>query len=87
MEEDNIIKKKAAKKKTTKKKNIDIKEDIEFKDLEGKFMLVTVGNNEKPANSDDINEIESKLLKLLEDNNINCAIFVTHHLVDIKIVK
>jgi len=72
------------KKKAPKDKNVEIKE---FKDIENKFLLVRVGTPEYPASSEQIKEIETKLVKLFEDNNINCVAFVTHHAVDIQIIE
>ena len=58
-----------------------------FSYLEGKFLLVRVGDREKAATEDQIKEIESKLLELFEKNNVNCLTFVTHHAVDITIFE
>lgn len=58
-----------------------------FKELEGNFLLVKVGNKDLPATDADIEDVEKKLVKLLEDNNINCLAFVTHHAVEMKIVE
>jgi hypothetical protein len=72
------------KKKHLKDKNVEIKE---FKDLENKFLLVRVGTPESPASSEQIKEIETKLVDLFEKNNINCLAFVTHHAIDIQIIE
>ena len=72
------------KKKSLKIKNVEIRE---FKDLENKFLLVRVGTTEFPASSEQIKEIETKIVKLFEDNNINCVAFVTHHAIDIQIIE
>ena len=58
-----------------------------FEDLEGKFLLVRVGNDKRPAEDSDILDIESKLTKLLEDNDVKCLTFVTHHAVDIMLIE
>jgi len=76
------IKKKKSQK--DKNKNVEIKE---FKDLENKFLLIRVGTPESPASSEMIKDIETKIVKLFEDNNINCVAFVTHHAVDIQIIE
>ncbi len=34
-----------------------------------------------------IKDIEAKLTGLLEDNDINCVAFVTHHAIEISILK
>jgi len=82
-------------KKTTKKKVVAKKETKtpteigvqQFESLEGKFLLVKVGNDARPATDDDIEQIEGKLTGLLEENNVNCLAFVTHHAVEIEIIE
>ncbi len=58
-----------------------------FKDLEDKFLLVKVGTNDRPATDEDILDIETKLVALLEENNINCVAFVTHHAIEFEIIE
>lgn len=58
-----------------------------FKELEGNFLLVKVGNNNHPATDEDIKDVEKKLVKLLEDNNVNCLVFVTHHAIEMEIIE
>lgn len=58
-----------------------------FKDLEGKFLLVKVGTNDRPATDEDILDIETKLVSLLEQNNIDCVVFVTHHAIEFEIIE
>ena len=58
-----------------------------FKDLEGKFLLVRVGSQESPATDPQIKDIQDKLVSLLEQNNINCVAFVTHHAVEMEIIE
>ena len=72
-----------AKEKTTKEL-VKIKT---FKDLEGKFLLVKVGTPEIPAQKDQIQDVQKKLTQLLEENNINCIAFVTHHAVEMEIIE
>ncbi len=55
--------------------------------IEGKFLHVKVGNKDRPADEPDLKDIEEKLDKLLKDNNINAAVFVTHHAVEIGIIE
>ena len=77
-------------KKDVKKKNVAKGKKTEitsFKDLEGKFLLVRVGNDALPANTDQIEDVRKKLVKLFEENNINCVTFVTHHYVDMTIIE
>lgn len=75
------------KKKTQKKK---IKKEInikKFNDLEGKFLLVKVGDKDRPANNEDIENIKDKLVDFFEKNHINCLAFVTHHAVEMEIIE
>ncbi len=60
---------------------------VKFEDLEGKFLLVKVGNDAHPATSEDIEDIGTKLTGLLEENGVNCMAFVTHHAVEMEIVE
>ena len=87
-----IVEKKVTPKKVEKKIEEEIKKEIKvktnvFKDLENKFLLVKVGNDLHPANDPQIKDIEEKLGNLLEEHNINCLSFVTHHYVDFQIIE
>ncbi len=74
-------------KKTTKKVSKTKKVDITpFKDLQGRFLHVRVGDNARPATDDDISSIEKQLADLFEENNVECLAFVTHHAVSIDIM-
>lgn len=78
------------KKKVNKNKKIEkeaVVDVIKFEDLEGKFLVVKVGSDELPANSDQIKDVCDSLTILFEKNNINCATFVTHHCVEICILE
>jgi len=61
--------------------------DVKFLDLEGKFLHVTVGDQETPATGDQINDIQEALTDLFDKNNVNCLAFVTHHLVDMSLIE
>lgn len=74
------------KKKNPKKETPIESEDILCKDLQGRFLLVRVGDRDRPANDAAIKEIEEKLVQLFKDNNINCVTFVTHHAVSIDVI-
>lgn len=74
----------STKKKTSKNKNLEI---IKFNDLEGKFLLVKVGNSAIPATPEQIGDIKKQIIELFVKNNINCLVFVTHHAVSIEIVE
>ena len=78
--EKNISKKKSATKK------VEVINEIPVSSLEGKFLLVKVGDNDKPASDDDIKDINDKLLKLFADNNVNCTTFVTHHRINMIVI-
>jgi hypothetical protein len=71
-------------KKTVKSKNIEI---TKFDDLEGKFLHVKVGSSEFPASEEHINNIQNQIVDLLEKNNVNCLVFVTHHAVSMDIIE
>ena len=79
METKNKSQKKAIKKTVVKVKT--------FKDLEGKFLLVKVGSSDIPATDIQIKDVQEKLIGLLEENNINCVAFVTHHAVNMEIIE
>ena len=66
---------------------VEIIKQVDYLDLEGKFILVRVGNNDKPASTKDIKEVTEKLEKMFSDNKINCLTFVTHHAVNIDIIE
>lgn len=62
-----------------------IKTDVNS--LHGKIILINVGSSEDPATNDDISDVREQFEKLLEKHNVNCLLYVTHHLVSIKIVE
>ena len=55
--------------------------------LNNKFLLVRVGTELHPASSQELTDIEEKLVDLFEKNNINCVAFVTHHAVEMQIIE
>lgn len=59
--------------------------NVIFESIEGKFVHVLVGSEKSPATDDDINDIETKLTKLINDNGIKALVFVTHHSVIVNI--
>jgi len=75
-------------KKTTKKTpSIEIENtEVVSYDLDGKFLLVKVGDETSPASTEQIKAVQDELVELFEKNNINCAAFVTHHLVSMEII-
>jgi hypothetical protein len=76
--------KKTAVKKTDKVKPISV---TKFKDLEGKFIHVKVGDQNRPATEEDINSIQSQLVDLFERSSVDCLTFVTHHAVSVDIIE
>lgn len=80
--------KKTSKKKVSKKKEVNSKAVTvqKFKDLEGKFLLVKVGNDAHPSTDIDVEDIENQLVGLFEEYDINCLAFVTHHAVEMEII-
>jgi len=54
-------------------------------DIEGKFIHIKVGNEVKPAEDKDVASIEEKVTEIIEENNIKCIVFVTHHAVEVKV--
>jgi len=77
----------STKKDTSKKKKRKSSTVSKYKDLEGKLLHIRIGDNSKPATSSDIKDIENRFNNLLEENNINCIAFVTHHAVSIDIIE
>lgn len=71
-------------KEIVKNKNITISK---FKDLEGKFLHIKVGNTESPASAEQIFDIQKNIVKLFLDNNVNCLTFVTHHAVSMDVIE
>jgi hypothetical protein len=60
---------------------------ISCPDLENKFLLVRVGNNEKPASDAQIKEVRDMIDDLIQRNGINCLPLVTHHAVTVDIIE
>jgi len=75
-------------KKTRKPRKTQVSETeaFDFASLRGKLLVVKVGNDVQPASDDDITDIDRTLTKLVKKNNIGCAVFVTHHLVNVSLV-
>jgi len=73
-----------SKKTVKKKKKVEV---TRFKDLEGKFLHITVGDKDRPATIEDIDLVQDKIVDLFEENNVNCMAFVTHHAVSINMIE
>jgi hypothetical protein len=71
----------------TAKQNRSKVEVQKFPDIEGKFLLVRVGTEDRPASDQDIKDIEEKLNGLLSANDVNCLVFVTHHAVEVEVIE
>jgi hypothetical protein len=54
--------------------------------LEGRFIVIKVGNDQRPATDEDIEEIEKKFGELMKMDNINCSVFVTHHAIQVEVI-
>ena len=57
-----------------------------FPTLEGRMLVVKVGNEELLADDEVITKVEIKLNELLESFGVNCLLFVTHHFVNVEIL-
>lgn len=66
---------------------IEVVREISCPNLENKFILVRVGTDANPAKDEQIEDIKKQLEDLLEENDINCVAFVTHHGVTIDIIE
>jgi hypothetical protein len=67
--------------------NKEVQQETKVFDIEGKFLHIKVGTENSPAIDEQIEEINNKMVKLLTDNNIKCAVLVTHHAVEIKKIE
>jgi hypothetical protein len=54
--------------------------------LDGRFLIIKVGTPESPASQEMIDGIQNELSELMEDNEVNCLIWVTHHAVEVQII-
>ena len=71
-------------KKTTKKKEEELTVRKKEFSIEGRLVHICVGDEQKPANDEDINKIEENIKKAIPDD-IECIIFVTHHAVKVTV--
>ena len=55
--------------------------------IQNKFILVQVGTQEKPADDDEIKEIRKDLESFINENDVNCLIYVTSHRVNMKVLN
>lgn len=60
--------------------------DILFPGLEGKMLLVKVGDKTEDAKPGEIDIIEKNLKAMLDSHNIKCLLFVTHHAVEVQVI-
>lgn len=59
-----------------------------YQDIAGKFILIRVGNENHPANNNDLQSIQVEINKLFSDHNVDdCLVYVTHHAVDVSLVE
>ena len=62
---------------------------IPIDSLNNNLILVKVGNNDRPAAIEDINDAVKQwkeVEKTLKEHNVNCTILVMHHAMDIEVV-
>ena len=79
--EEKVVKPKTKSVKTIKPKDIKAKSFT----IDGKFVHIKVGNEINSASDSEIASIEGKITEIIESNNIECIVFVTHHAVDINV--
>ena len=68
---------------------------VSFPNINGQLLHVKVGNPNASAadaanalpDDEHLKNIEDKIVKLVEENGLGCAVFVSHCFVDIKIIK
>ena len=79
--------------KTGEVKKLDIEINTEetepgilYTGLEGKLVLVRVGDDKEEAKDEEIEVVEDKMRELIEGAGIKCLLFVTHHAVDIQVI-
>ena len=58
-------------------------------ELNGKMLHIKVGVPSWNAQmvEEEVNKVEDKVLELLEKNNIDCLVLVTHYGVDVKLIE
>ena len=60
-------------------------------DIEGKFLHVKVGNDKLAEDGEalraEIEKVEKQISTLIDGNNVNCLVFVTHYAVDVQVVE
>jgi len=54
--------------------------------LEGRFIHVKVGDANLPANDEEVKKIQADFNKFINDNNIDCLVYVSHHAVKIEVI-
>lgn len=75
-----------------KTKTKDIVEAVKHKihDLDGKMLHVKVGDiswTDMSMLQSEIDKVQDQIQALVEENDINCAVFVTHWAVEVKVVE
>jgi len=66
---------------------VDVEAKTSCEDLENKFLLVRVGDRDKPASEDQLKQVREELDRIFTENGINCLLFVTHHAVSLDIIE
>ena len=63
-------------------------QDVTSYSVKGRLLIVKVGNSEKPAVQEDIDDVKKSLVGLLKAAGLEdkCMLYVTHHNVSIEII-
>jgi len=63
-----------------------VKKNIE--DLNGRFLHIKVGDRDRPASEEDIIEVRDSVDDLFKEHGIdNCIVYVSHHAVQIEVIR
>ena len=67
--------------------NLDNLERILYANIEGQFLHIKVGNSNDTNMWEQIKDIEDKMVKLLEDNQVNCLVLVTDYSAEVNLIE
>jgi hypothetical protein len=87
MNEELLKSKEASKKSKKSARNKNILTDVKYEDLEGKLLLVRVGNEDGRASEDSLDYMQKKLTKEIEKKGVNCIVIVAGHDVTMEIIE
>jgi len=54
--------------------------------LNGKLVLVKVGNSDRPASADDLEDMKKQWEDALNNSEVDCTVIITHHAVDVDVL-